>query len=391
MDAALFARIISDKNITNMKKIKYKYPAADIHELIALLQEGSFQTLPLWDFAGRKLVFLKNVVQVSMSSVKLLLTPQNSKERFGIQAMGEEITSSMTIEDIDFSRDSVRKILQGFAPSDEQEERIFGMKKGLEFISNRQNKITKENIHTLYQLAIGGSLAHENDKLLPDHHYRHDSVYIVGLEVEHSGLPHEKLPGYMAGLIDFANTDSVMNDLLKAAVIHFYIAYIHPYFDGNGRMARLVHLWYLVQQGYSSTLFVPFSSHIEKTRRKYYDAYTITEQNRKLSGVLDVTPFLVYFVEHVYNKLDEAVTKPDVLLMFKTALENGVVTEKEKDLWYFSFSAYGSKEFSTKQLERDFAHAAYATIRAFVLKFEKIGLLTSQKYGNRVKYRINLH
>ena len=64
--------------------------------------------------------------------------------------------------------------------------------------------------------------------------------------------------------------DSPMNDLLKAALIHFYIAYLHPWFDGNGRMARLMHLWYLVQQQYSSALFVPLSEYVEKSRRAYY-------------------------------------------------------------------------------------------------------------------------
>lgn len=48
----------------------------------------------------------------------------------------------------------------------------------------------------------------------------------------------------------------------------------------------------------------------------------------------------------------------------------------------------GSGEFSTKQLKKDFGNAAYATIRSFALKFEDIGLLTSQKYGNRVKYMV---
>ena len=43
---------------------------------------------------------------------------------------------------------------------------------------------------------------------------------------------------------------------------------------------------------------------------------------------------------------------------------------------------------STKQLEKDFGNAAYATIRSFVLKFEKLGLLKSTQYGNRVKYAV---
>ncbi|WP_083809832.1 Fic family protein [Mahella australiensis] len=69
------------------------------------------------------------------------------------------------------------------------------------------------------------------------------------------------------------NADSPTNDLLKAAAIHFYIAYLHPCFDGNGRMARLMHLWYLRRQGYSSALFIPFSSYIERNRRGYYNTY----------------------------------------------------------------------------------------------------------------------
>ena len=51
-------------------------------------------------------------------------------------------------------------------------------------------------------------------------------------------------------------------------------------------------------------------------------------------------------------------------------------------------SHYGTDEFSTKQLEKDFGNAAYATIRAFVLKFEDMGLLVSKKYGARVKYAV---
>ena len=113
--------------------------------------------------------------------------------------------------------------------------RIRFMKKGLEFISDPDNEISEDNIHTLYDIAIGQYLP-ENDKLKPGVFYRHDSVYIIGQELEHIGLPYEKLSEYMSKFVAFINAESTMNDLLKAAVIHFYIAYLHPYFDGNGRM-----------------------------------------------------------------------------------------------------------------------------------------------------------
>ena len=64
------------------------------------------------------------------------------------------------------------------------------------------------------------------------------------------------------------------------------------------------------------------------------------------------------------------------------------VTEKETKLWKFVLSNYGTEEFSTKQLEKDFGDAAYATIRGFVLKFEKLGLFCSVKYGTRFKYKV---
>ena len=77
--------------------------------------------------------------------------------------------------------------------------------------------------------------------------------------------------------------------------------------------------------------------------------------------------------------------------VFQPALSHGQVTEKEKALREFVLSAYGDVEFSTKQLEKGFGNAAYATIRSFVLKFEKLGLLKSTQYGNRVKYAVRVN
>ena len=104
-------------------------------------------------------------------------------------------------------------------------------------------------------------------------------------------MPWQRLPAYMAELVAFAAEKTAQNDLIKAAILHFAFAYLHPYFDGNGRMARLLHLWYLVQQGYSSALFVPMSRFVEESRSRYYKAYTQVEQNQQISGVLDVISF----------------------------------------------------------------------------------------------------
>jgi len=229
MDAALYVRILSDKSILDLKKLKYKYPGLDIMALVDLFRAGVYKTLPIRDFNGNDVVYMENVTKIRMNAIKLLLTPQSFQTSFGLKAMEEEISSTLTIENIDFDRNSVRRILQGYAPADEREKRVYGMKKGLEFISDPANNISEENIFTLYHTAVGQYL-NEEDKLNPGEYYRHGPVYIIGQDVEHTGLPHKKLPEYIKRLVAFIEQDSHMNDLLKAAAVHFYFAYLHPYF-----------------------------------------------------------------------------------------------------------------------------------------------------------------
>ena len=193
----------------------------------------------------------------------------------------------------------------------------------------------------------------------------------------------------MKYLVDFANANDGINELHKAAILHFAFAYYHPYFDGNGRTARLFHLWYLVQQGYPAALFTPFSRYIAENKDAYYKAYERVERNALISGYTDVTPFLFYFCNEVYNRLQvDAVPPKTDLEVYQTALAEGKITEKERLLWEYVLSAYGAEEFTTKQLEKDFRNAAYATIRTFVMKFHEMGLLTARKAGNRVFYRV---
>lgn len=375
--------MLRDKHFSDYKKMKYKY-GDNFKLFLKTLDELYYKELSLSDFDGNPIVFTENHSAINQNTVKMLLKSQD--KHYGIKAAEEEIIATASIEGIDFSRECVRKILKGTAPKDEQENRILGIKHGLDFIADTSNKISEENLYKLYMMTVGDFLTGD-EKLLDGNFYRHDTVFVVGEHIEHSGLEFGKVPEFMKSLIDFINSEDDINDLIKAAIIHFYIAFVHPYFDGNGRMARLVHLWFLIQNGYQSALFIPFSSNIEKSRKAYYDAYTLIEENKKYSGKIDVTPFILYFINNVYNKMNEE-SPDEALKMYDEALKSGKITEKETKLWKFVLSFYGTEEFSTKQLEKDFGDVAYATIRGFVLKFEDLGLLSSVKYGPRVKYKV---
>lgn len=173
-------------------------------------------------------------------------------------------------------------------------------------------------------------------------------------------------------------------------MLHFYTAYIHPYFAGNGRIARLLHQWYLVQREYPCALFVSLSEQIQNSRGAYYHAYDLVEQNALVSGLIDMTPYLACFSKEVYARLTpEPKAQSFSLQEYQKALQEGKITAKEKELWEYVVSTYGGEEFTTKQLEKNHGNVAYATVRSFVLKFAELGFLKIQKYGNRTKYRVD--
>ncbi|MDL2261729.1 Fic family protein [Methanimicrococcus sp. OttesenSCG-928-J09] len=381
--------MLNDKNALNYQKLKYKYGSDNVSEYVSVLSENVFEETALLDFSGQKIVYSPTQVHVVSQTAKTLMQSYVG-EKYGANAMEDEIIATLSIEKIDTRRDSVRRILAGCAPNSKDEEKAYGIKRGIDFISDPSNKITVENLRKLYELAINAFLD-SREKLPADLIYRNDSVYVmnsVGKDI-HTGIFHEKLPAYVSNLVAFIHDDKDgIDQILKSVMIHYDFAYLHPYFDGNGRMARLLQLWYLVQKGYTATLFIPFSAYVNENRSGYYKAFKTMTENYEISNIMDITPFLHFYIENVFSRFEEIQKTETVLSDFKRIVESGAVTKKEEELFYFVLSNYGRSEFSTKMLEKDYRNVAYATVRTFVLKFEDLGLLKSQKYGARVKYSI---
>ncbi|MCH5352624.1 MAG: hypothetical protein J1E06_04070 [Acutalibacter sp.] len=141
------------------------------------LEELYYISLPLFDFWGKNVVYLEPRGAISQSSVKLLLQLQN--QRYGIKAIEDEIVATLAIDHINVNRDSVRRILKGMAPKDEQENRIVGLKNGFEFIADPAHKITEENLHRLYLMTVNDFLS-DDLKWEEDYLYGHKKFYVVG-------------------------------------------------------------------------------------------------------------------------------------------------------------------------------------------------------------------
>lgn len=388
MDVYGFTKVYKDKNFYDFNKMLHKYSQADFSDVLQVLQEFYYIKLPLSDFYGNDSLYNPTYVPTPYCQMKAVFQNASVNMPAVSQSIEEEIYHSLRIEQITTSRESVHRIYTGEVAKNDVEKQIAGMKKGLAFIQDQRNFITEENLYALYQLSIGPFLPAENT-LAKGEYYRNDTVYIVGDKVVHTGLSSQKLPSYMKKLLAFAKDTTLDIDAFhKAAILHFFMAYLHPYFDGNGRMARLLHLWFLIQSGWENVIEIPFSRLIEESKGEYYRTFKQIEKNQKVSGILDITPFLMYFNQYVYAKIDGYQRMHSSMHSFLKLCKEGRLTRKEIKLWQFILIAYGKQEFSTKQLEKDYGYAAYATIRGFVLKGTRLGLLRHQAYGNRNRYAV---
>lgn len=114
----------------------------------------------------------------------------------------------------------------------------------------------------------------------------------VGKEKVHYEAPAAPLlPEEMARFLAWANDADRTDAVLRAGLAHLWFVTIHPFDDGNGRIARAIADWQLARSENSAQRFYSMSAQIRRERNGYYD---ILERTQK--GTLDVTPWLEWFL-----------------------------------------------------------------------------------------------
>ena len=133
--------------------------------------------------------------------------------------------------------------------------------------------------------------------------YRKDEMQVVsgpmGKEKVHYHTPSHKLVNSeMDDLLKWINEESKIDTVLKAAIAHFWFIIIHPFDDGNGRIARALSDMLLARSENSSQRFYSLSNQILTEKKIYYE---ILQKVQHSSG--DITEWLVWFLNCLYRAL----------------------------------------------------------------------------------------
>lgn len=183
----------------------------------------------------------------------------------------------------------------------------------------------------------------------------------------------------MEKFIHWLNTDNQLDPVLKAAIAHFWFIIIHPFDDGNGRIARAISDLLLTRAENSKERFYSMSNQILIERKQYYE---VLQKVQCSSG--DITAWLVWF----FNCLKNALLETDFMLKkvltkaeFWKLHENTEINERQRLMLNKLFDGFDGKLQSSKwaKIAKCSADTALRDIKDLVEK----GIIQQEKAGGR--------
>ncbi|MFI3296159.1 MAG: Fic family protein [bacterium] len=172
----------------------------------------------------------------------------------------------------------------------------------LDATQNYAKKLTEERLFgwhaALFPIGYSGMYKIEVAK------YRTGEMQVVsgamGREIVHYEAPKpENLELEMTKFLNWFNSDTVTDFIIKSAIAHFWFVTIHPFDDGNGRIARTIADMMLCRSDCSEQRFYSMSNQIQKERKEYYQ---ILESTQK--GDNNITAWITWYLECLQRALN---------------------------------------------------------------------------------------
>ena len=259
-----------------------------------------FINLPLKSYSSKYIFYVSNLSLLELSSTFYNLQLEDYEETnsfLNIRNLDEitksriysETEGTLNIEAVPTTRKKVEDIASGkVKPNNDNEIIIHNMIEGIKFISTSPS-FNKDNLLKLYKILSKDSLNKE-DEIKEDRYYRDNEVEVA----LYPGCPSNKIEECMDSLFEYVNNSltNIKESIFLPYIVHYYILYIHPYFDFNGRTARMVSLWIANLSKLNNINSLMISEAINQTKNQYY---------KSISESRDAHNDLTYFLLYIYD------------------------------------------------------------------------------------------
>ncbi|MGB7588728.1 MAG: Fic family protein [Solirubrobacterales bacterium] len=250
---------------------------------------------------------------------EVVMSERQAGQRFLVNSLMEEEIRSSQLEGATTSRKVAKEMLRtGRQPRDRSERMIANNYRALQFMrEDMGDTLNQDSVLELHRILTEGTL---DDQAAAGRLQRpgEERVAVYDRDEDaqpiHRPPPAEQLQQRMERLCAFANQgddgSQFVHPVVRAILLHFWLAYDHPFEDGNGRTARILFFWAMQKRGYWLIEYLPISPILRQAPAKYMRSFLETETD---SG--DTTYFLIHQLETIERALD----KHDVYLQRKIA------------------------------------------------------------------------
>lgn len=244
--------------------------------------------------------------EVAMDAV--VTSDRQARGRFLVNSLMEEAIRSSQLEGATTSRVVAKELLRsGRAPRDRSERMIANNYRALQFMREETAaNLTPDSVLELHRILTEGTLDDPSAAgrlQLPGE----ERVAVFDRDEDHPvhiPPPAEQLPQRLRLLCEFANEDDggeqFVHPVVRSILLHFWLAYDHPFEDGNGRTARILFFWSMHRQGYWLAEYLPISRLIRDAPSQYGRAFLETETDEG-----DTTYFLIHQLRLIERAIDD--------------------------------------------------------------------------------------
>ena len=327
--------------------------------------------------------------RIAMPDSTAIATPQ-TRSRYLQSSLIEEAITSSQLEGAAATREQAKALLRSNRkPMNYAEWMILGNYRAMQLISSRkEQEMTPALVREIHQTIAAAPFSPDADA--PRVRKPGDDVAVRD---ERNRLLHQppdasEIPARMKALCAFANHNlqgkDFMHPVVRAVLLHFWLAYDHPFTDGNGRTARVLFYWCMLKQGYWLAEFISISSILRKASAAYVRSFLYTETDDN-----DLSYFLLAqlrVIRRAIGELHEYIKRKNRDIRETEQVMRASVGMNHRQTALLGHALRNPGFRYTIESHRHSHRVTYQTARTDLLGLSEKGLLLQSRAGRRFSF-----